>query len=48
VHFDLVDYPAALMDFRTAATIRTRIGAPASHIESSMVAVAVAESFVDA
>jgi tetratricopeptide (TPR) repeat protein len=48
VHFDLVDYQAALMDFRTAATIRTRIGAPASHIESSMVAVAVAESFVDA
>jgi tetratricopeptide (TPR) repeat protein len=48
VHFDLTDYPAALMDFRTAATIRSRIGAPASDIESSLVAVAIAESFVDA
>lgn len=47
VHFDLADYPAALMDFRTAATIRSRIGAAADDVESSLVAVAIAESFLD-
>lgn len=48
VHFDQLDYAAALMDFRTAATIRTRIGAPSDRIESSLIAAAIAESFIDA
>ena len=46
VHFDQRDYEAALLDFRTAATLRTRIGAPSELIQSSLIAVAVAESYL--
>ena len=46
VYFDQREYAAALSDFRTAATIRTRIGAAVDQIQSSLVAVAVAESYL--
>lgn len=46
VYFDQREYAAALSDFRTAAAIRTRIGAAADQIQSSLVAVAVAESYL--
>lgn len=46
VLFDQREYAAALSDFRTAAAIRTRIGAHADQIQSSLVAVAVAESYL--
>lgn len=46
VYFDQREYTAALSDFRTAASIRSRIGAPADEIQSSLVAVAVAESYL--
>ncbi|MEO7349817.1 MAG: hypothetical protein ABIW32_08180 [Terrimesophilobacter sp.] len=46
VLFDQREYAAALSDFRTAATIRTRIGAAEEQIQSSLVAVAVAESYL--
>lgn len=46
VHFDLEDLKAALLDFRTAVTIRVRIGASADEVDSSMVAIAIAESFL--
>ncbi len=38
---------AALLDFRTAVTIRVRIGAAADDVDSSMVAIAIAESYLD-
>lgn len=46
VHFDQRDYSSAINDFRTAATIRTRIGAPEEQIQSSLVAITVAESYL--
>ncbi|MDI2098521.1 tetratricopeptide repeat protein [Ruicaihuangia caeni] len=46
VWFDQREYEKALRDFREALTIRVRIKASANQIDSSMVAVAVAESFV--
>ena len=46
VLFDQREYAAALNDFRTAATIGTRIGAAEEQIQSSLVAVAVAESYL--
>lgn len=46
VYFDQKDYEAALRDFRTALTIRVRIKAPANQIDSSMMSIAVAESFL--
>ena len=46
VHFDSQELKAALLDFRTAVTIRVRIGAPADDVDSSMVAIAIAESFL--
>lgn len=46
VLFDQREYVSALDDFRTAAAIRTRIGTSPDLIQSSLVAVAVAESFL--
>jgi tetratricopeptide (TPR) repeat protein len=47
VNFDLGELKAALLDFRTAVTIRVRIGADADDVDSSMVAIAIAESFLN-
>lgn len=46
VLFDQREYAEALTDFRTAAAMRSRIGAPTEEIESSLIAVAITESFV--
>jgi tetratricopeptide (TPR) repeat protein len=46
VHFDLHDYPAARSDFNDALKIRIRIKAPSEQVDSSMVAIAVVESFM--
>jgi tetratricopeptide (TPR) repeat protein len=48
VHFDLKEYAAARADFREALTIRVQVKAPSDQIDSSMVAIAVAESFIEA
>ena len=45
-YFDQAEYQAALTDFRTAATIRVSSGAPADDVESSMMAITIAESYV--
>lgn len=47
VHFDQQELKAALLDFRTAVTIRVRIGASAEDVDSSMVAIAIAESYLE-
>lgn len=47
VYFDQQELKLALLDFRTAVTIRVRIGAPADDVDSSMVAIAIAESFLE-
>lgn len=47
VHFEQKDLQAALLDFRTAVTIRVRIGASAHDVDSAMVAIAIAESFLE-
>ncbi|WP_243855088.1 tetratricopeptide repeat protein [Diaminobutyricimonas sp. TR449] len=46
VYFDQQEYQSALRDFREALTIRVRIKAPGNQIDSSMVAIAVTESFL--
>ncbi|TQL41930.1 hypothetical protein FB562_2516 [Homoserinimonas aerilata] len=46
VNFDLGELQAALLDFRTAVTIRVRIGASADDVDSAMMAIAIAESFL--
>lgn len=46
VYFDQREFPAALRDFREALTIRVRIKAPSNQVDSSMVAIAVTESFI--
>ena len=46
VHFDHKDYAAARTDFKDALTLRVRDKAPAEQIDSSMVAIAVTESFL--
>lgn len=46
IHFDSKDLKSALLDFRTAVTIRVRIGAAAEDVDSSMMAIAIAESFL--
>ena len=46
VHFDQKDYAAARTDFKDALTLRVRDKAPAEQVDSSMVAIAVAESFL--
>jgi tetratricopeptide (TPR) repeat protein len=47
VLFDQQEYAAALRDFRGALTIRVRIKASSEQVDSSMIAIAVAESFLD-
>jgi tetratricopeptide (TPR) repeat protein len=47
VYFDQKEYPAALRDFRDALTIRVRIKSSPEQVDSSMVAIAVTESFLD-
>ena len=47
VYFDQQELKLALLDFRTAVTIRVRIGAPADDVDISMVAIAIAESFIE-
>lgn len=46
VNFDLEDYAAARADFNDALVIRVRDKAPSDQIDSSMVAIAVVESFL--
>jgi tetratricopeptide (TPR) repeat protein len=47
VAFDQALYEEALVDFRAAVKLRELLGARADQLESSLIAVAVAESFVD-
>ncbi|MGV8886047.1 MAG: hypothetical protein ACOH1T_10750 [Microbacteriaceae bacterium] len=47
VQFDLEEYAAARADFRDALTLRVQIKASSEQIDSSMVAIAVAESFIE-
>ncbi|WP_240034796.1 hypothetical protein [Glaciihabitans arcticus] len=47
VHFDLEDYTAARADFRDSLTLRVQVKAPSDQIDSSMVAIAVTESFME-
>lgn len=48
VAFDLGEIKAALLDFRTAVTIRVRIGASADDVDGAMMAIAIAESYLEA
>lgn len=47
VNFELGNFPAALRDFRDALTIRVRINSSPDQIDSSMIAIAVVESFLE-
>lgn len=47
VYFDSQELKLALLDFRTAVTIRVRIGGSAEEVDSSMVAIAIAESYLE-
>lgn len=47
VQFDLQELKDSLLDFRTAITIRVRIGATPEEVDSSMMALAIAESFLE-
>jgi tetratricopeptide (TPR) repeat protein len=47
VNFELREFDAALRDFRDALTIRVRIKSSPEQIDSSMIAIAVVESFID-
>jgi tetratricopeptide (TPR) repeat protein len=46
-HFDAKDYENALADVTAAVFLREKMGASPSDIESSLIAVAVVQSFVD-
>lgn len=46
-YFDQKEYAAAVTDFRTAGSTRVSIGAPAEQVDSSMIAITIAESFID-
>lgn len=46
VHFELEDYPAALTDFKAAVFLMEKLGASLDQLESSLVAVAVTESYI--
>jgi hypothetical protein len=46
-HFDAKDYENALADVTAAVFLREKLGASPSDIESSLIAVAVVQSFVD-
>ncbi len=47
VHFDRGEYPEALRDFKDALSIRVRIKASPDQVDSSMLAIAITESFMD-
>jgi len=47
VFFDQALYAEALADFRVSVTLREKLGATADQLESTLIAVAVAESFLD-
>lgn len=47
VQFELGDYAAARTDFNDALKIRVREKEPSDQVDSSMVAIAVAESFME-
>lgn len=47
VHFDAHEYAAALSDFTAAVFLREKLGAGPEEVESSLVAVAVVQSFLD-
>ncbi len=46
VYFDQGNLEAALADFRAAVFLREKAGAPTDQLESSLIAVAVVESFI--
>jgi tetratricopeptide (TPR) repeat protein len=46
VYFDMKRFEEALEDFRAAAELRRQLGAPDEQIESSLIAIAVTESFL--
>lgn len=46
VHFETGDFEAALVDFKAAVFLMERLGASIDQLESSLVAVAVTESFL--
>ncbi|TAJ50089.1 MAG: hypothetical protein EPO52_01160 [Herbiconiux sp.] len=48
VHFEMADYESALVDFKAAVFLMERQGASIDQLESSLVAVAVTESFIGA
>ncbi len=46
-HFDQHDYESALTDFTAAVFLREKLGASSADLETSLIAVAVVESFLD-
>jgi tetratricopeptide (TPR) repeat protein len=46
-HFDAEDYEDALADVTAAVFLREKLGASPADVESSLIAVAVVQSFVD-
>jgi len=46
-HFDRGNYAEALVDFKAAVFLREKMGASIDELENSLVAVAVAESFIN-
>ncbi len=48
VHFEMAEYEPALVDFKAAVFLMERQGASIDQLESSLVAVAVTESFIGA
>lgn len=46
VYFDMRRFEEALEDFRAAAELRRQLGAPDEQIESSLIAIAVTESYL--
>lgn len=46
-YFDEKDYQNALADFTAAVFLREKLGASSADLESSLIAVAVVESFLD-
>jgi tetratricopeptide (TPR) repeat protein len=47
VLFDQNEFEGAVADFTTAVSLREKLGASADELESSLIALAVAESFLD-
>jgi tetratricopeptide (TPR) repeat protein len=48
VHFEMKEFEPALVDFKAAVFLMERLGASIDQLESSLVAVAVTESFLSA